>query len=33
MSPIEIVPSRSKIGVHLTPPFVVFHKPPEALAT
>ena len=33
MSPIEIVPWRSKIGFHVTPPFVVFHNPPEAVAT
>src|SRR6185369_9105223 len=33
MSPIESVPWRSKIGFQVTPPLVVFHKPPDALAT
>src|SRR5918994_4362979 len=33
MSPIEMVPCRSKIGFQVTPPFVVFQRPPEAVAT
>jgi hypothetical protein len=33
MSPIEIVPWWSKIGVHVMPPLVVFQRPPEAEAT
>jgi len=33
MSPIEIVPWRSKMGFQVVPPFVVFQSPPEAVAT
>src|SRR5688572_23663139 len=30
MSPIDDVPSRSNIGSHVVPAFVVFHTPPDA---
>jgi hypothetical protein len=33
MSPMEIVPCRSKSGVQRTPPLVVLKSPPEAVAT
>src|SRR5687768_8971301 len=32
MSPIDDVPSRSNIGSHVVPAFVVFHTPPDAEA-